>query len=211
MSTQTTSEGRTVFGFWLYLLSDSILFAGLFATFAVLRTAGPPPYVGDFFDLPFVLAETLILLLSSFTMGLATVYSGENVPWEGLRSSEVPRLSDFSAEKSRTRRGYILVALTLTFLLGLSFVGLELSEFAKLIAQGAGPAHSAALSAFFVLVGTHGLHVALGSLWMLVVILHLLVRPARVLTKLRTLALFWHFLDIIWIFIFTIVYLFGAL
>jgi len=181
---------KVTFGFWVYLMSDCVLFAGLFATYFVLQGAtfgGAEIY--DIVDLPFVLIETMLLLTSSFTMGLAL-------------------LSAHSKKKSLT-----LSFLILTLLLGLGFLGMEVFEFMKLVAEGNGPSTSAFLSAFFTLLGTHGLHVALGSIWMLVVMAHVFVRGVgeKTLSKIMCLSLFWHFLDIIWVFIFTMVYLFGAL
>jgi cytochrome o ubiquinol oxidase subunit 3 len=168
-------EERSLLGFWLYILSDCVLFAGLFAVFAVLRgeTYGGPSG-SQLLNLPFVLLETTILLLSSYTMGFALV--------------------------TKYRRAFLFV----TLLLGLTFLGLEVSEFRALVLEGSGPARSAFLSSFFVLVGTHGLHVFAGSLWMITVMARMNMR------RLKMLALFWHFLDIIWIFIFTIVYLLSA-
>lgn len=179
---------RTLFGFWLYILSDCVLFAALFATYAVLHHstaggAGP----GSLLDLPILFWQTLALLTSNLAIGLAVAAAHKN---------------------SRTAT---LLLLALTFALGLVFLGLELREFAHLIAEGSGPSSSAFLSAFFGLIGTHGLHVALGSLWLLVVAAHLYVRPLEEgASKLRSLALFWHFLDIIWILIFSLVYLLGS-
>jgi len=181
---------KVTFGFWVYLMSDCVLFAGLFATYFVLQGAtfgGAEIY--DIVDLPFVLTETMLLLTSSFTMGLALLAAHSN------------------------KKTLTIAALIATLLLGLGFLGMEVFEFMKLIAEGNGPARSAFLSAFFTLLGTHGLHVALGSIWMLVVMLHVFVRGLgeKTLSKIMCLSLFWHFLDIIWIFIFTMVYLFGAL
>ncbi|MSR70670.1 cytochrome o ubiquinol oxidase subunit III [Candidatus Kaiserbacteria bacterium] len=181
---------KVTFGFWVYLMSDCVLFAGLFATYAVLQGATfGAPSVQDFVSLPFVLVETLLLLTSSFMAGLALLAARHH------------------------KKVLALGALALTLLLGLTFLGMELHEFGRLIAEGSGPSTSASLSAFFVLVGTHGLHVALGSLWMLVIMLHVALRGLSegTLRKLACFGLFWHFLDIIWIFIFTFVYLFGAL
>ncbi|MGH7936400.1 MAG: cytochrome o ubiquinol oxidase subunit III [Chthoniobacterales bacterium] len=178
-----------VFGFWLYLMSDCLLFAALFATFAVLRgnTFGGPN-AEDLLNLPFVLAETLILLISSFAMGMALL----------------------SATASKTRA--TVLWLSLTFLLGVSFLVLEVHEFAGLIAAGNGPSTSGFLSAFFALVGTHGLHVAGGLLWMLLIGAHLWRKgiTEENLRRLTLAALFWHFLDVIWVCIFSIVYLLGA-
>jgi len=176
-------------GFWIYLMSDCLLFAGLFATYSVLhaRTAGGPTPAG-LFDLPYVLAETVLLLVSSFTCGLATLAMG--------RRSRRPTL------------GWLAV----TFVLGSAFVGMELHEFAHMIAANAGPDRSAFLSSFFTLVATHGLHVTCGLVWMAIMMV-LVVRkgftPATQ-SRLACLSLFWHFLDIIWVGVFSLVYLFGV-
>lgn len=183
-------DAKTLFGFWVYLMTDIVLFATLFATFVVLRdsTYGGPAG-GELFSLPFVLAETLILLTSSFTAGLGLL----------------------AAYRDKSRQ--VIVWFTLTFLLGVAFLGLEISEFAHLKSEGHGWGASAFLSAFFTLVGTHGLHITAGLIWMLVMIKQVmernLVRP--VVRRLTMLSLFWHFLDIVWIFIFTVVYLMGAI
>ncbi|HVJ55646.1 MAG TPA: cytochrome o ubiquinol oxidase subunit III [Aliidongia sp.] len=179
----------TTLGFWIYLMSDCVLFAAVFASFAVLRdqTAGGPS-ARELFSLPYVAVETGCLLVSSFTYGMAMI----------------------AAE--RHKQTAVLAWLGVTLLLGLSFMGLELHEFGELIAEGAGPDRSAFLSAFFTLVGTHGLHVASGMVWMVVLIAHVLRRglTADNLTRLTCLSLFWHFLDIVWIGVFTIVYLMGV-
>jgi len=176
----------TLLGFWIYLMSDTIIFACLFAVYAVLHnsTFGGPGG-REIFDLPFVLTETLLLLTSSFTAGLGTL-----------------------AAQKRSKRG-VLTWFSVSLVLGLTFLSLEMHEFGALIAAGHGPSTSAFVSAYFALVGTHGLHVALGSLWMLVLLIHV-ARTAVTETmqrRLTMLALFWHFLDIIWILIFTVVYL----
>lgn len=137
---------RKNLGFWIYLMTDCVLFASLFATYAVLMnaTAGGPNGA-ELFDLNFVLVETMLLLTSSFTAGLALIGAG---------------------------RGYkkqALVWLAITFILGISFLVMEITEFSHLVHEGFGPSHSAFLSAFFVLVGTHGLHIAVGLLWLTVV------------------------------------------
>ncbi len=177
-------------GFWIYLMTDCILFASLFATYVVLRgsTYGGPGE-RELFDMPFVLAETLILLTSSFTCGLAIL---------AVRAG---------------RKTYALVGLAITFLLGAAFLSLELIEFTQLVSEGNSWQASAFLSAFFTLVGTHGLHIAVGLLWILVMMWQLLNRglTAGALRRLGMFGLFWHFLDIIWIFIFTIVYLMGVI
>ena len=181
---------RKTLGFWVYLMTDCVLFATLFATFAVLRsaTAGGPAG-SDIFDLNFALIETMILLTSSFTVGLAML----------------------AAE-----RGYRYQSLTwlvVTFALGATFLGMELWEFNHLIAEGHGWQQSAFLSSYFVLVGTHGIHIAIGLLWMAVMIFRLIQRNFKEtdVRRLSLLSLFWHFLDIIWIFIFSFVYLIGGM
>ncbi|UXN62289.1 cytochrome o ubiquinol oxidase subunit III [Phyllobacterium zundukense] len=174
------------FGFWLFLLSDIVIFAALFAAFAVLshETAGGPSG-DDLFDRNRVLLETAILLASSFTCGLMSL----TVEQRKL----IPAVAWGAA----------------TFLLGATFVGMELSEFHGMIESGAGPDRSAFLSAFFALVGTHGLHVSAGLFWLLVMFAQVLTLGFRpmVLRRLRCFSLFWHALDIVWIGVFTIVYL----
>lgn len=181
-------DNKTLFGFWLYLMTDCVLFASLFATFAVLRnnTFGGPN--GEtLFSLNFVLAETLILLTSSFSCGLAILAARQN------------------------NRRATLSLLAVTFLLGAAFLGLEVHEFTHLYNDGDSWRRSGFLSAFFTLVGTHGLHISIGLVWMGT----LMARVRRTgfnragLRQLTMLSLFWHFLDIVWIFIFTIVYLMG--
>jgi cytochrome o ubiquinol oxidase subunit 3 len=184
-----TTERKTL-GFWIYLMTDCVLFAALFATFAVLRnaTAGGPGGA-ELFDLPFVLVETMILLTSSFTIGMAL-------------------LASFKKAKTHT-----LIWLAITFALGVIFLSMEVSESAALIAEGNGPQKSAFLSIFFTLVGTHGLHIAVGLLWMSVVAVRLWHHNFKQtdINRLALLGLFWHFLDIIWIFVFSFVYLAGGL
>ncbi len=182
--------GSTLLGFWIYLMSDCLLFAALFATYGVLGgsyAGGPAPK--DVFDLPLVAVNTSMLLLSSITYGFAmlTTYQGRVAATQGW--------------------------LVVTALFGLAFVGIELHEFAHLIHDGAGPQRSAFLSAFFTLVGTHGLHVSVGLIWMATLMLQVGRRgliPANV-RRLACLSLFWHFLDVIWIGVFTFVYLGGML
>jgi cytochrome o ubiquinol oxidase subunit 3 len=183
-------EAKTLFGFWVYLMTDCILFATLFAAFAVLRgNTNGSPSGHEIFSLPFVLAETLILLTSSFTCGLAVLAA------------------------RRQDKTQVLAFFTITFLLGAAFLTLELSEFHHLAQEGNSWRHSAFLSSFFTLVGTHGLHITAGLLWMFV----MMVRTLRAgiskasLRRLTLLGMFWHFLDVVWIFIFTIVYLLGTL
>jgi len=190
MENNLAIKDKNMFGFWVYLMSDCVLFAGLFATYAVLYTSTyGNASIQTIVDLPFVLTETIILLTSSFTVGLAVL----------------------AAE--RGKKTLTLAALTLTLALGLAFLGMELSEFARLAAAGSGPSQSAFLSIFFTLLGTHGLHVFLGSVWMLVLMAHVFYKGLSEgsTRKLLLMSLFWHFLDIIWIFIFTFVYMFGAL
>jgi cytochrome o ubiquinol oxidase subunit 1 len=178
------------FGFWIFLLSDTIMFSALFATFAVLRTAtAGGPSGAELFDLSNVAVETLCLLLSSFTCGLAML----------------------AARNGDMRLTQLFLALTGLF--GATFLGLELREFAGLLRQGAGPDRSAFLSSFFALVGCHGLHIAVGLLWLGTMMAQLLTRGFRpdTMRRLMCFALFWHALDIIWVAIFTVVYLLGTL
>lgn len=180
---------KTIFGFWIYLMTDCVLFATFFATYAVLHNntdGGPGAEL--LFHLPFALVETLILLTSSFTCGLAM-------------------LAAHSGNKSK-----VLLWLFVTFLLGLAFLGMELTEFSNLVAEGNSWKRNAFLSSFFTLVGTHGLHIASGLLWMGVMMAQISFRgiTAATMRRLTCLSMFWHFLDIIWIFIFTIVYLMGV-
>jgi cytochrome o ubiquinol oxidase subunit 3 len=177
---------HSVFGFWLYLMTDCVIFASLFATFAVLgnQFAGGPT-AKDLFDIPGVALETAALLLSSITYGFAML-------------------------GAQRRRGAVFVWLAVTFVLGAAFLAMELREFSHLIADGAGPQRSAFLSAFFALVGTHGLHVAVGLLWMVVLVVQMARGSGmteRDVRRLTCLSLFWHFLDIVWICVFSFVYL----
>ncbi len=184
------ANAKALFGFWTYIMSDCILFASLFAAYAVLRTSTfDGPVARELFSLPFVLTETIILLTSSFTYGLVTLYAHH---------------------KGKKRN--VLFWLASTFILGAIFLGMEVTEFSNLIHEGNGPGRSAFLSSFFTLVGTHGLHVTVGLIWMGNLFVQVWRRGLDVTTsgKLSLLGLFWHFLDIIWIFIFTIVYLMGV-
>jgi len=181
---------KTSFGFWVYLMSDCILFAALFATYAVLQGAtfgGPAGH--DIFSLPFVFIETLLLLTSSFTAGLALIMA------------------------YRGKRNLVLGLLATTLILGASFLAMAFIEFRSLILERNGPQTSAFLSAFFTLVGTHGLHVFLGSIWMsfLGVFIYLRGFTEANVRKLVCFTIFWHFLDVVWIFIFTFVYVLGML
>jgi cytochrome o ubiquinol oxidase subunit 3 len=177
-------------GFWLYLMSDAIIFALLFATYVVMAPnhAGGPTGK-DLFDLGHTFTETMVLLCSSITFGFATVAVGQ-----GAR----PR---------------VLAWLAVTFLLGIGFVALEIAEFSGMYDQGAGPQRSGFLTAFFTLVGTHGLHVSMGLVWIAIMSLQVVLKglTAPVSSRLFRLGLFWHFLDIVWIGIFSIVYLPGVL
>ena len=184
------TSSKSVFGFWIYLMTDCILFATLFATFAVLRhsTYGGPSGQ-EIFSLPLVLTMTLVLLTSSFSAGL------------GILAAQ-------RGDKRQT-----LIWFGLTFLLGLTFLTLELREFAHLYREGHSWRASAFLSSFFTLVGTHGAHITAGLLWMAALVPRAIKRglPQTDLRRLTCLALFWHFLDVVWIFIFTIVYLMGVI
>lgn len=184
------AQSKILFGFWVYIMTDCVLFAGLFATYAVLHnnTFGGPSGA-QIFNLPYVLAETLLLLTSSFTCGLASI-----------------ALQNRSKSKVI---GYFI----LTFLLGLSFLTLELREFRHLVLIHDSWTRSGFLSSYFTLVGTHGLHISIGLLWMAVMLVRISKNglTSHNVRRLKMLALFWHFLDVIWIFIFSIVYLFGAL
>ncbi len=179
-----------VFGFWVYLMSDLLLFSAIFATFAVLgRSYAGGPTGKELFHLPYVLGETLILLTSSATCGLAML---------AVRDG---------------KKNLVLLGLALTFLLGVSFISMEIKEFHSMILAGSGPDRSAFLSAFFTLVGTHGAHVAFGLLWMAVAMVQVGVKglTASVQSRLLRLSMFWHFLDIVWVGVFTFVYLRGVL
>jgi cytochrome o ubiquinol oxidase subunit 3 len=186
------ASNKVIFGFWVYILSDCILFSCLFATYAVLHTStyGGPGTHELFTDkMPYVLTETFILLISSFTYGLAM-------------------LAAHSKRKSQ-----VLFWLIVTFALGFSFICMEINEFHHLITEGLGPDHSAFLSSFFTLVGTHGLHVTCGLIWMIILMIQVSKHGLTEITtrKLSCLSLFWHFLDIVWIFVFTVVYLMGVI
>lgn len=184
------STAKTTFGFWIYLMTDCVLFATLFATYAVLhRNTFGGPSGQELFSLPFVLVETLILLTSSFTCGLAVL--------------------SIQAQYKQA----VLACLGVTFLLGAAFLGMELHEFANLVHEGNSWQRSGFLSAFFTLVGTHGLHIVTGLIWILVMIGRIARSGITTHTKRRLMlfSLFWHFLDVVWIFIFTLVYLAGAI
>lgn len=181
---------KTVFGFWVYLMTDCVLFASLFAVYAVLhRNTFGGPSGHELFNLPYVLIETFALLTSSFTCGLAMLAAQRNAKRE------------------------VLLWLGVTFLLGLTFLGLELSEFHKMVLEGNSWRRSGFLSSYFTLVGTHGAHITFGLIWMSVMGIYTWKKGLTdsIRKRLTLLSLFWHFLDVIWIFIFTIVYLYGSL
>ncbi|KQM64990.1 cytochrome o ubiquinol oxidase subunit III [Sphingomonas sp. Leaf17] len=182
--------GSTMLGFWIYLMSDCLIFAMLFATYGVLGTSyagGPGPK--ELFDLPLVALNTSMLLFSSITYGFAMLAMNDG--------------------KQGATQGWLAI----TGLFGLAFLGIELYEFSHLIHENAGPTRSAFLSSFFTLVGTHGLHVTFGLIWLVVLMVQVQVKgliPANT-RRLMCLSLFWHFLDVIWIGVFTFVYLMGML
>ncbi|MDE3010021.1 MAG: cytochrome o ubiquinol oxidase subunit III [Pseudomonadota bacterium] len=183
-------ENGTLLGFWLYLMSDCLLFACLFAAYAVLgRNYAAGPTGAQLFNLPVVALNTTFLLLSSITYGFAML------------------------ESQRKRVGATLVWLAVTALFGAGFLTLELGEFAELIEKGAGPQRSAFLSSFFTLVGTHGLHVTFGMVWLFTLMVQLARHglTAANRRRLMCLSMFWHFLDVVWIGVFTFVYLMGVL
>ncbi|MQA36826.1 cytochrome o ubiquinol oxidase subunit III [Rugamonas aquatica] len=183
-------ENGTLLGFWLYLMSDCLLFAGLFAAYAVLgRNYAGGPTGAELFDLPTVAINTGFLLMSSITYGFAMIASQR----KNLKAT--------------------IVWLLITGLFGLAFLYLELDEFVHLIHEGAGPQRSAFLTSFFALVGTHGLHVTFGSIWLITLVFQLAkhgLTPENN-RRLMCLSMFWHFLDVIWIGVFTFVYLMGVL
>jgi cytochrome o ubiquinol oxidase subunit 3 len=177
------------YGFWIFLLSDIILFAGLFAAYAVLSgNAAGGPTGRELFDLRTAFIETMCLLVSSYTAGLGIL----------------------SIEKQRPDLFYVFAGLT--FLLGAAFLFIEISEFAGMIREGAGPSKSGFLSAFFTLVGTHGAHVTAGLLWLIYMTAQVFVKGLRshVRQRLLCFSLFWHALDIVWVGVFTLVYLMGG-
>jgi len=183
-------DGGTLVGFWMYLMSDSLIFAVLFATFGVLgRNYAAGPSGADLFDLRLVALNTSLLLLSSITYGFTML------------------------EVDKERVGATLGWLAITGLFGAAFVGIELYEFAHLIREGATPQRSAFLSAFYVLVGTHGLHVTFGIVWLVTLMVQ--VRRLGLIAanqrRLMCLSMFWHFLDVVWIGVFTFGYLMGAM
>lgn len=186
---EAEKANKTYFLFWVYLMTDLLMFAGLFAAFAVLRgnTFGGPTEK-EIYQLPLVLAETFILLVSSYTAGLAVYFANKG--------------------KLRAVQGLLYA----TGVLGVSFLTLELTEFSHLIADGNSFQRSGFLSSYFSLVGTHGLHITFGLLWMVILLAFLAKRGLResMVRKITLFSMFWHFLDIVWIFIFSIVYLMGV-
>lgn len=180
----------TLLGFWLYLMSDCLVFAALFATYGVLsQSFAGGPSGADLFDLPLVALNTSFLLFSSITYGFAVL------------------------QMQQRKLNGTLIWLVITGLLGAAFLGLELYEFYHLIHQGAGPQRSAFLSAFFTLVGTHGLHVTFGIIWLVTLLVQLRKHGLTTANRRRLfcLSMFWHFLDVVWIGVFTIVYLMGSM
>jgi cytochrome aa3 quinol oxidase subunit III len=183
------TESLRIFGFWLFLATDMLLFACLFATYLVVRAhtdGGPTPR--EIFDVPGFTIETFLLLTSSFTGGLATL---------AMRNGNKKQL---------------MAWIVVTMLLGLGFVGLEIQEFVSDVMEGATMQRSAFLSAFFTLVGTHGSHVSVGIVWMFLTLLQIARRGITEVTarKVFIVNLYWHFLDVVWVFIFTVVYLSGV-
>ncbi|KGI78500.1 cytochrome o ubiquinol oxidase subunit III [Oleiagrimonas soli] len=180
----------TLLGFWIYLMSDCFIFAALFACNAVLGTSyAAGPTGADVFDLTGLAVNTALLLVSSVTFGFAML------------------------EMTRKRKRAMLGWLAVSGLLAAAFVGLEIHEFVTMIAEGAGPDRSAFLSSFFILVGTHGLHVTVGILWLIVLMVQLGkhgLHEANI-RRLQCLSMFWHFLDLIWVGVFSYVYLVGVL
>jgi cytochrome o ubiquinol oxidase subunit 3 len=183
-------EALRQFGFWIFLITDCILFATLFATYIVLSgntNGGPTPE--ELFEMPGVIAETFILLTSSFTSGLAVL------------------------AMNRGNRKALIGWLAVTVLLGASFIALEITEFVQMVQEGATITTSAFLSGFYTLVGTHGLHVSIGLVWMIALMIQLALHGITPVTKRKVniISLYWHFLDVVWIFVFTIVYLMGVM
>jgi cytochrome o ubiquinol oxidase subunit 3 len=177
------------YGFWIFILSDIVMFSALFAAYAVLsgNTAGGPTGA-ELFNLRNVFLMTMFLLLSSYACGL------------GMLSAEQRKVERF------------LVFAAITFVLGAAFLFLEISEFAGMVGKGAGPSRSAFLSAFFTLVGMHGAHVTAGLLWLVYMTAQVVAKGLKpaVLRRLLCFSLFWHALDIVWIGVMTLVYLMGV-
>lgn len=185
-----SAEQTSLFGFWTYLMTDAVIFGTLFAVYAVMRnnTFGGPS-ANNLFDLKFVLVETLVLLMSSFTCGLALI----------------------SLQGKKLFQIYLWLIITL--LLGVVFLVMEVSEFRLLLGEGHSWTTSGFLSAYFVLVGTHGLHVTVGLLWILFMIYQIYIKGLKpaVSKRIKMLGIYWHFLEVVWVFIFTFVYLAGVI
>lgn len=177
-----------LFGFWVYLMTDLVIFSVLFSTYLTLRdnTFGGPT-AQELFSMPTAFVETLILLSSSFSCSLATLAI------------------------DRQQKNSVLIWFLVTFLLGVAFLGLEISEFSRFVHEGASWQRSGFLSSFFTLVGTHGFHVSIGLMWILVLIVRISIQGITKISQMLRFALYWHFLDVIWIFIFTVVYGMGVL
>lgn len=190
LKTEHHPENGTLLGFWLYLMSDCLIFATLFAAYGVFgRAYAAGPSGAELFDLKLVALNTAFLLFSSITYGFAML------------------------EMVKNRVATTLIWLAVTGFFGLCFLSLELYEFAHLIHEGATPQRSAFLSSFFALVGTHGLHVTFGCIWLVVLMVQVAthgLNPAN-RRRLLCLSMFWHFLDVVWIGVFTFVYLMGSL
>lgn len=185
-SHEQATNDRMMFGFWVYLMTDLLMFAVLFAVYAVLNESTfNGPAGSELFSLPLILQSTFILLISSFTCGVGMIAAKQG------------------------NKQQVLVWFGITFLLGLAFLGLEFKEFSELLHEGQSWRNSAFLSSFYALVGTHGLHITGGLIWMAITLAYVMKRglTERIVRKLAMLSLFWHFLDIVWIFIFSIVYL----
>ncbi|WP_114240192.1 cytochrome o ubiquinol oxidase subunit III [Dyella sp. C9] len=189
-TTESHTPNGTLLGFWIYLMSDCLIFACLFAVYGVLgREYAGGPTGAEVLELPAVAVNTALLLLSSITYGFAVL------------------------EMQRDRQSPMMLWLTITGLLGACFITLELREFAHLVSIGAGPQRSAFLSSFFTLVGTHGLHVTCGIIWLIVLMSQVAKKgliPANK-RRLMCLSMFWHFLDVVWVGVFSFVYLMGVL
>jgi len=187
---ESHTHNGTLLGFWIYLMSDCFIFASLFACYAVLgtSTAGGPT-AAEVLDLHGLAVNTALLLVSSVTFGFAML------------------------EMARKRKGAVLAWLAVSGLLAAGFVTLEIREFLGMIADGAGPDRSAFLSSFFTLVGTHGLHVSVGILWLIVLMVQLGKHGFNEanIRRLQCLSMFWHFLDLVWVGVFSFVYLAGVL
>lgn len=189
-SLEDKATNKVVFGFWLYVMSDCILFAIMFSAYSVLHNnTFSGVGIQQVASLPYVLVESLFLLTSAFTYGMC--YLGMN----------------------RNCKKALMSWLVITFVLGLVFLGLEINEFAVLIHSGNSWQRSAFLSSFFLLVGGHGLHIFIGLIWMIILMIQVSSQGLTPMMKTRftCLGIFWHFLDIVWIFIFTLVYLMGAI